>query len=147
MQNNGRNIYQIARNYKGITQEKAAELLAVSVESLRAYEADRTIPPNDVARGMIEVYGTQHLAHQHIMHSSEVARQYLPTINVANLHSGLAHLMKELQDYEDCKKDLINIVCDGRISDDERVRWEEIGKELLDVAGAFMALVYAQPAD
>lgn len=39
-----RNIYQIARETSGLTQERAAELFNISVESLRAYETDRRIP-------------------------------------------------------------------------------------------------------
>ena len=38
MSGESRNIYQTARKAAGLTQEAAAEQLAVSVESLRAYE-------------------------------------------------------------------------------------------------------------
>lgn len=41
MQNDTRNIYKRARRAAGYTQEAAAEMLNVSVESLRAYETDR----------------------------------------------------------------------------------------------------------
>ena len=52
MQNGSSNIYQTARKAAGLTQEAAAERLALSVESLRAYETgDRlalgvTAPPH-----------------------------------------------------------------------------------------------------
>ena len=39
-----RNIYQAARELKGLTQEVAAERLDLSVESLGAYEQDRRRP-------------------------------------------------------------------------------------------------------
>ncbi len=38
MVQNYRNIYQIAREGTGLTQEKSSELLDISVDSLRAYE-------------------------------------------------------------------------------------------------------------
>ena len=40
-----RNIYQLSREAAGYTQEKAAELIGISVESLRSYELDKRIPP------------------------------------------------------------------------------------------------------
>lgn len=40
-----RNIYKTVRNRTGLTQEAAAELIGVSVETLRAYECGRRIPP------------------------------------------------------------------------------------------------------
>ena len=43
-----RNIYKTARRDSGYTQEAAAEMIAVSVESLRAYENGYRIPPNDI---------------------------------------------------------------------------------------------------
>ena len=46
-----RNIYQAARELKGLTQEVAAERLDLSVESLGAYEQDRRRPPDSAADG------------------------------------------------------------------------------------------------
>lgn len=57
-----RNIYQIARETSGLTQERAAELFNISVESLRSYETDRRIPQDSTVLKMIEVYGTPFLA-------------------------------------------------------------------------------------
>ena len=45
-----RNIYQSARELKGLTQEVAAERLDLSVESLGAYEQDRRRPPDSTVR-------------------------------------------------------------------------------------------------
>ncbi len=39
------NIYKTTRRAAGLTQESAAEWIGVSVESLRAYETGRRIPP------------------------------------------------------------------------------------------------------
>ena len=44
MQDNSRNIYQTARKSAGLTQEAAAERLAVSLTSLRAYEGGERVP-------------------------------------------------------------------------------------------------------
>ena len=40
-----RNIYKIAREARGLTQEAAAEKLGISDSSIRAYETGQRIPP------------------------------------------------------------------------------------------------------
>ncbi len=50
-----RNIYKRARRTAGYTQEAAAEILNISVESLRAYETDRRVPSGDVVLQMMIV--------------------------------------------------------------------------------------------
>ena len=39
-----KNIYQAAREAAGMTQERAAELIGLSVESIRSYETEKRIP-------------------------------------------------------------------------------------------------------
>ena len=51
MQDISTNIYQSARKLAGLTRERAAELLNVSVRSLADYEAEARIPPNDIWPG------------------------------------------------------------------------------------------------
>ena len=62
MSENYRNIYQTARECAGYTQENAAGRLGLSVESIRAYEGGKRIPPDHVVLRMIEVYSTPYLA-------------------------------------------------------------------------------------
>ena len=61
-----RNIYQKARDISGYTQERAAELLDLSVESIRAYETDKTLPNPRTVMQMVQIYGVQHLSYQHL---------------------------------------------------------------------------------
>ena len=56
MSTDNRNIYQTARKAAGLTQEAAAERLALSVESLRAYETGQRIPGNEIVAAMCTVY-------------------------------------------------------------------------------------------
>ena len=51
-----RNIYQAARELKGLTQEAAAERLDISVESLGAYEQDRRRPPDSTVLRMAQTF-------------------------------------------------------------------------------------------
>lgn len=139
-----RNIYQIARESSGFTQEKAAELIDISVESLRAYEGGKRTPPDKVVIRMIEIYDARYLAYQHLKTSAEVGQVYLPSIELRDLPTAILRLLKEVNDFIACKDELINITCDGVISEDEQVRWNAIVKELGDVEEAIIALKFAK---
>lgn len=135
-------IYQIARQSAGYTQEKAAELIDVSVESIRAYESTRRPPDNVVVR-MIEVYGTPHLAYQHLK-GSELGQRYIPKIEIRDLPTALLRLQKEATEAIKLRDDLIGMACDGIITEVERPHWDAILKELEDVSEAIMALKFAR---
>lgn len=139
-----RNIYQIARESKGLTQEKASELMDISVDSLRAYEGGKRIPPDKIVIKMIEIYDTQYLAYQHLKTSAEVGQKYLPNIEIRELPLAILRLQKEVSDFIKCKDIMIEITCDGIIDDKERPQWNQIMKELDDVVEAIMALKFAK---
>lgn len=144
MNTDNRNIYQIAREATGFTQERAAELIDVSVESLRAYEGDKRTPPDKVVIKMIEIYDARYLAYQHLKTSAEVGQTYLPAIELKDLPTAILRLLKEVNDFIACKDELINITCDGVITDDEKERWNAILKELEDVEKSILTLKYAK---
>lgn len=139
-----RNIYQIAREATGLTQEKASEHLDISVDSLRAYEGDKRIPPDRVVIKMIEVYNTQYLAYQHLKTADEVGRTYLPNIEIRELPAAILRLQKEVTDFLKVKDEMIEITCDGIIDEKEKPRWEAIMKELNDIVDAIMSLKFVK---
>lgn len=137
-----RNIYQIARETTGLTQEKASEHLEISVDSLRAYEGGKRIPPDHVVIKMIEIYNTQYLAYQHLKTADEVGRTYLPNIEIRELPSAILRLQKEVTDFLKVKDEMIEITCDGIIDKEEKPRWDAIMKELNDIMDAIMSLKF-----
>ena len=58
MQADCRNIYQAARKVAGLTQEKAAEMIGISVRSLADYETGVRIPSNATVELMVMVTTT-----------------------------------------------------------------------------------------
>ena len=60
------NIYKAARRESGYTQEAAAEVIAVSGESIRAYENGYRTPPNDIVERMAHYYHAPQLIYQHL---------------------------------------------------------------------------------
>lgn len=67
MQQNYRNISQTGRRIAGMTQERWAEALGISVESVRLYESGRGMPSDDVVTRMVEVSGTPVLGYWHLL--------------------------------------------------------------------------------
>lgn len=139
-----RNIYQIARESTGLTQEKASEYLDISVDSLRAYEGDKRTPPDHVVIKMIEVYDTQYLAYQHMRTRDDVGKSFLPNVEIKDLPAAMLRLQKEVNDFIKLRDEMIDITCDGVIDENEKERWNIILKELNDVADAIMALRFAK---
>ena len=139
-----RNIYQIPRESTGLTQEKASELLDISVESLRAYEAGKRVPPDRIVIKMIEIYNANYLAYQHLKTSAEVGQKYLPEIEIKTLPIAILKLQKEVKDFINCENRMIEIASDGIIHQDEVSDWNKILKELNDILEAIMALKFAK---
>lgn len=138
-----RNIYQKAREVAGYTQERASELIDISVESIRAYETERRVPPNEVVAKMVEIYDARYLAFQHLKSSVPIAREFLPNIEVRDIPGAMLRLQKEVTDFIKCRDELIDITCDGQITDDERPRFDAIMKELNDIVDAIASLEFA----
>ncbi len=137
------NIYQKARLGAGLTQERAAELIGISVESIRAYETGVRIPPDDAVTRMVEIYNTQFLAVQHLRARSELAQKVMPKIEQKCLAEAVLCFLTELEDVEAYKTDLMRICRDGVISDDERALMTRIEKEVDEACEAWWAVKYA----
>lgn len=139
-----RNIYQVARESAGYTQEKSSEMMGISVESLRSYELDKRIPPDKTVIKMIEIYDTRYLAYQHLKTAAEVGQKFMPEVNLTDISTAILKLQKEVNDFLKLKDDLLDITCDGVISEDEKPRWETILKELDDITNAIMSVKFAK---
>lgn len=139
-----RNIYKIGREDAGLTQERASELIDISVESLRAYENNNRIPPDPVVIRMIEIYDARYLAYQHLKTSAEVGRKYMPDIELKDLPMAILNLQKAVADYLKVGDEVIDIAYDGVIDDEERPRWETILQMLDRISEAILALKFAK---
>lgn len=139
-----RSIYQLARNNAGLTQEQVAELLHISVRSLADYESGVTIPNGDIVYDMVDVYDANWLGYEHLRLSTKVGQRCLPAINITDLAQSVLSLQKESIDVENIKPCMIKIASNGRVDDHEVERWEEVTKEILEMAGAALSVVYTR---
>jgi len=143
MKSRYKNIYKIARNCTNLTQEQAAELLHISPRSLSDYESGKTIPADDVVCKMIEIYGTDWLAYEHLKQSTEIGKRYLPEIDFTDLARSVLRLQKEVRDLEYVNNDMIDIACDGIVEGHETDKWQNVVKEISEMAGAALAVVFS----
>ena len=120
------NIYKNARKSAGFTQEKAAQLLSVSVDSLRDYEQSQRPVPSDVASAMCDVYQAPYLAVQHLRRSSELGKRVVPEIQLKDLPEAVLSVLAAVQRFIVKRDAMIEIVADGKIEEDEQAEWNEI---------------------
>lgn len=139
-----RNIYRLARNTTGLTQEVAAKKMNISVRSLIDYETDKTIPHGDTVADMISIYGTTWLGYEHLRHSTELGRSILPPIDFSDIAKSVLVLQKESSDVDEVKSSMIKIACDSRIDKHEENRWNEVTKEVFEMAGAALSVVFSR---
>ncbi|MDI3312026.1 MAG: helix-turn-helix transcriptional regulator [Thermoanaerobacterium sp.] len=138
------NIYKTARKNAGMTQEEAAGLLFISSRALTDYETGRTIPSDETVCRMIEIYHAPWLGYQHLKQSTEVGRRFLPDLNISDLARSILKLQKEIKDVENINNDLIEIGCDGIIDDTEKDKWALATKEIDEMAGAALSVIFAR---
>lgn len=149
MQEEHRNIYQTARKSAGMTQEKAAEKLGISVESIRAYETGVRVPPEEVVELMILCYDSQLLAVQHIRASAQLARNIIPDIKLYSVLEASAQLTNRIWAFADKHQDrrLMQIAEDNVIDSVERPEFDAIMTDLAEIVEAAMAVRYAHGAE
>ena len=146
MRQDKRNIYKIAREARGLTQEAAAEKLGISDSSIRAYESGQRIPPPEVVDLMVIAYDSQLLGIQHIRASAEMARSIVPDVQELRLPEAIMELLDRVYSFVDAHRDreLLKIGKDGIIDEEESPTYERIDEELGQLIEAAMAVRYAK---
>lgn len=135
------NIYKIARKSAPFTQEQAAELLHLSTRSIIDYETGRTRPGDDIVCQMVELYDSKWLAYKHIR-NTEIGRRFLPDIELSGLPKSVLRLQKEVEDVRQINNDMVSIACDGEVEIYEKAQWTCIEKELKDMIGAGLGILF-----
>jgi len=138
------NIYKIARQSAGMTQEQAAEMLHVSVRSLADYEGNRTIPGDDIVCGMIETYETEWLGYEHLKCNTKVGQMYLPDIDFTDLAKSVLRLQKEVADVDEINPRMVEVACDGVVHEHEEETWAQVTKEVMEMVSAGLGVVFYQ---
>lgn len=139
-----KNIYREARLFAGYTIEQAAEQIGVASRTLAGYELGEYTPPADIVCIMCEVYYTDWLAYQHLQQKNPIGQQYLPEIDFSCLPSSVLRLQKEMTDVNEITADMVAVACDGKVDKHEADTWNMVTKEVHELVGAGLALMFAQ---
>ena len=135
------NIYQIARESTGLTQEKVSEMIDISVESLRRYEASKRTPTDEVVMKMIELYKSPILYYKHFQ-ITPLGEKYLPDIELKDLAQAVLTFLDECEDLEKIKRLMIKISKDNKVDENEQEDWNNVKKEVKDMIIAGMPLMF-----
>lgn len=146
MPDRGQSIYQTARKSAGLTQEAAAERLAVSLTTLRAYESGERVPAGDIVERMCTVYDTQFLGIQHLRLYGALLPECVLTAQPEPLESATIKLVRRIMRFAEAHRDarLLDIAEDGVIDDDERPEFLAITAELSEIVRSALALMYTE---
>ena len=145
MQDACRNLYYNARRTAGLTQERWAEVLGISVESVRLYEGGVNMPSDEIALRMAETAGQQIICYWHLLNKSRAAAHLLPKVEEKPLPEAVLNLLVKLRDFsEDGMQDLIRIAADGRVDPEEREPYEYAMRQLRALVAAGLHVEFAE---
>lgn len=144
MEGRASNIYKNARATAGLTQERWAEQLGVTADTVRLYESGRNYPSDDVAARMAEVAGMPVLGYWHLKLKSSLANDALPDVEVLPLPEAVLRLLVEMQKLKPQIDELVRIAADGVVDDVEIDSFLDIVDDLDDVIKAALAVKYAE---
>lgn len=99
-----RNIYQVAREAAGLTQERAAELIGLSVESVRTYETEKRVPGDDTVIKMVDIYNANYLAYHHLKYKTQTGNMILPKVCEMPISEAALRMIHELNDCMESRK-------------------------------------------
>lgn len=144
METKPRKIYKTARAVAGLTQERWAEALGVSVDSIRAYENGAVVPSDETVRAMSEISGLAPLAYWHLCNKSRLAAETLPDVEQLPLPQAVIQLLCAINEFRAMHGDLLDLAADGRITGDELAIWDNIVARLDRVIAAAIQVKVAE---
>lgn len=146
MDKESRNIYRNARIAAGLTQERWAEHLGISPDSVRKYESGEMLPGDDIAVNMAEVSGQLILPYWHLQRKSRIAGDILPELEEQKaLPEAVLGLLIQIEDIRsDVMPELIRIAADGKVDDEEREPYLKAIEKLKAMIRTAFAVGYAR---
>lgn len=139
------NPYQACRVASGFTQERATELLAVSIRTLSNYENNHAPVPEDVVKKMIEVYNSPSLAWQHFKHTS-ILGEYLTDVAPPQSYSDMVfQLILAENDLKPAVRQIMEALRHGCVDSGQQEDYETAIEQIKTVNAKLLSvLFYAQ---
>ncbi len=143
------NIYRNARTVAGLTQERWAEFLGISVDSVQNYERGISAPSDEILLRMADISGVKILPYWHLSQRSRIAAEILPDLEkTKDLPEAVLSLLVNIEDFqEDGMKELLRIASDGKVDEEEASTFLHCIQQLGRVIGCAYALRFANKED
>ena len=146
MEPEARNIYQKARGFTRYTQEGWAEILGISVDSVKRYESSRALPPDEVALQMAIICNENFIAFEHLRLKSQIAARILPDLGErVSLPKAVLNLMIANKFFQDnVISELMMLAADGKITEDEKMNFQSCVDQMEELTKCMYAVKYAK---
>ncbi|MCR4807947.1 MAG: helix-turn-helix transcriptional regulator [Lachnospiraceae bacterium] len=126
-----KSIYQTTREELKLTREKASEIIGyISAERIEKIENARVnIQPDDVM-ALAQCYKAPNLCNYYCSNECPIGRKYVPEIQAKDLAQIAIETLNSLNKINRDKDRLLEIIEDGRVTDDEISDFVSIKKTL-----------------
>lgn len=126
-----KSIYQTTREELKLTREKASELIGfMSAEHIEKIENDKiNIQPDDVM-ALAQCYKAPKLCNYYCSNECPIGKKYVPEVQIKDLAQIAIETLNSLNKINREKDRLLEIIEDGRVTDDEIADFASIKKTL-----------------
>ena len=136
-----KNAYQLAREQKGLTREKAAELLeGLTPERIEKIESGKSLAHPDEVLIMSKGYKMPELCNYFCARECPIGEKYVPEIAPKSLSEIVLEMLASLNTMQRSRDRLIEITSDGKVSDDQVEDFVRIQQELERISVTVEAL-------
>ena len=126
-----KNHFQLCREDKGLSREKASELLGwISPERIEKIENEKSLPHPDEVLAMSDAYKVPRLCNYYCANLCPIGQEYVPEVKVKDLSQIVLEMLSSLNSVRKKQERLIEITADGEITNDEVEDFVNIQKEL-----------------
>lgn len=114
-----------AREYAGLTQEKAAELLGISVRTLAHYESNQSKPKMERMNTIVELYQDEQLGYQYIL-TFDLGKRLFGGIKEKSFAESVLSFAVNIKQSGTHVDDLMTIGADGKVDEQEKPKYKQI---------------------
>ena len=142
-QKKNKSVYQLLREEKGLSREKASELMEwIAPERLERIENDKYDARPDEIMTMAEKYERPDLCNYYCTHECAIGREYVPEVKMKELTGIVMEMLASFNMLQKQKERLIEIASDGEIGADELEDFIAIEEELEKISLSVETLKY-----
>lgn len=139
-------LINASRTNRGLTQEKAVQLLPVELRTYQSYENGERKIPIDLLSVISKAFNDKFLYFE-CMQELPGWKEFFPSIQRRDLSDAAINLLDAIAALKDRERKIIHIVKDKKISTEERPEWRETKKDMLILLGAIIELLAADEGE